>query len=58
MRLALLITKGFRDAVKIGYQNFPDLFALNIVLAELLQVQCQRIVRVWMMKGLWLMSLN
>lgn len=58
MRLALLITKGFRDAVKIGYQNLPDLFALNIVLAELLQVQCQRIVRVWMMKGLWLMSLN
>ncbi|HAI70361.1 MAG TPA: 5-oxoprolinase [Gammaproteobacteria bacterium] len=32
----LLITKGFGDALRIGYQNRPDLFALNIVLPELL----------------------
>lgn len=30
----LLTTKGFRDALRIGYQNRPDLFALNIELPE------------------------
>jgi len=38
-RTVLLITKGFRDALRIGYQNRPDLFALNIVLSELLYEQ-------------------
>lgn len=28
---ALLITKGFKDLLHIGYQNRPDLFALNII---------------------------
>jgi 5-oxoprolinase (ATP-hydrolysing) len=32
----LFITKGFRDALRIGYQNRPKLFALRIVLPELL----------------------
>ena len=32
----LLITKGFRDLLRIGYQNRPRLFDLNIVLPELL----------------------
>ena len=27
----LVVTKGFRDALAIGYQNRPDIFALNIV---------------------------
>jgi len=27
---ALLITRGFADALKIGYQNRPDIFALHI----------------------------
>ncbi|MGB5354151.1 MAG: hydantoinase B/oxoprolinase family protein [Woeseia sp.] len=27
----LLLTKGFEDALLIGYQNRPDIFALNIV---------------------------
>lgn len=31
---ALLITKGFGDALRIGYQNRPDVFALHIVLSE------------------------
>jgi len=31
---ALLITKGFGDALRIAYQNRPDIFALNIVLPE------------------------
>ena len=35
-RTVLLITKGFRDALRIGYQNRPDLFARRIVLPELL----------------------
>ncbi len=38
-RTVLLITKGFGDALRIGYQNRPDLFALNIVLPELLYEQ-------------------
>ncbi len=35
-RTVLLITRGFRDALRIGYQNRPSLFARNIVLPELL----------------------
>ena len=33
---ALLITQGFKDCLRIGYQNRPDIFALNIRLPELL----------------------
>ena len=33
---ALLITRGFRDALRIGYQARPDIFAKKIVLPELL----------------------
>ncbi len=32
----LLITQGFADALRIGYQNRPDLFALDIDLPEML----------------------
>jgi 5-oxoprolinase (ATP-hydrolysing) len=35
-RVVLAITKGFADALQIGYQNRPDLFALNIKLPALL----------------------
>ena len=35
-RTLLLITKGFRDALRIAYQNRPHLFARQIVLSELL----------------------
>jgi len=35
-RTVLAITRGFADALRIGYQNRPDLFALEIVLPELL----------------------
>ena len=34
--VALLVTKGFKDVLRIAYQNRPDIFALNIVLPELL----------------------
>ncbi|MEG4579852.1 hydantoinase B/oxoprolinase family protein [Microcoleus sp. MON1_C5] len=35
-RTILLITKGFRDALRIGYQNRPNIFARHIVLPEML----------------------
>ena len=33
---ALVINHGFADALRIGYQNRPDLFALNIELPQML----------------------
>ena len=30
----LIVTRGFRDALRIGYQNRPDIFARQIVLPE------------------------
>ncbi|MEZ5335737.1 MAG: hydantoinase B/oxoprolinase family protein [Methanolobus sp.] len=35
-KTALVITEGFRDALRIGYQNRPDIFALDIQLPDLL----------------------
>jgi len=35
-RTLLLITRGLKDLLRIGYQNRPDIFALDIVLPELL----------------------
>src|SRR5471032_2523859 len=35
-RTLLLITRGFRDALKIGYQARPEIFAKKIVKPELL----------------------
>ena len=35
-RVVLLITKGFKDALRIGYQNRPDIFARKIVLPSML----------------------
>ncbi len=35
-RTVLLITRGFRDLLRIGYQNRPDLFKLHIQLPALL----------------------
>lgn len=34
--VALIVTKGFKDMLRIAYQNRPDIFALNIQLPELL----------------------
>src|SRR5579864_5190562 len=42
-RTALIITKGFGDALRIGYQNRPKLFARHIVLPEQLY---ERVVEV------------
>ncbi len=35
----LLVTRGFRDALRIGYQTRPELFALDIELPEMLYSQ-------------------
>ena len=35
-RVALLVTRGFRDALRIAYQNRPRLFDREIILPELL----------------------
>jgi 5-oxoprolinase (ATP-hydrolysing) len=35
-RTALLITRGFRDALRVGYQARPEIFAKQIILPELL----------------------
>lgn len=37
--VVLVITKGFRDALRIGYQNRPDIFARHIILPEMLYQQ-------------------
>ena len=36
---ALVITRGFGDALRIGYQSRPDIFALDIQLPEMLYAQ-------------------
>lgn len=33
-KVALAITRGFKDCLRIGYQNRPDIFALNIRLPQ------------------------
>ncbi|OKH55740.1 hydantoinase [Calothrix sp. HK-06] len=38
-RVVLAITKGFKDALRIGYQNRPDIFARRIVLPSMLYEQ-------------------
>ena len=38
-RTLFITTKGFKDALRIGYQNRPDIFAKQIVLPEMLYEQ-------------------
>ncbi|MEA5550735.1 hydantoinase/oxoprolinase family protein [Anabaena cylindrica UHCC 0172] len=38
-RVVLIITKGFKDALRIGYQNRPNIFARNIILPTMLYEQ-------------------
>ncbi len=40
---ALVITKGFKDALRIAYQNRPDIFALHIDLPNMLYGQVAEI---------------
>jgi 5-oxoprolinase (ATP-hydrolysing) len=38
-RVVLAITKGFKDALRIGYQNRPNIFARHIILPTMLYEQ-------------------
>ena len=42
-RTALLITRGFGDALRIGYQARPDIFAKKIVLPERLYARVEEV---------------
>ncbi len=35
----LVVTKGFRDALRIGYQNRPHIFARHIIVPEMLYTE-------------------
>jgi 5-oxoprolinase (ATP-hydrolysing) len=57
-RTVLLITKGFRDALRIGYQHRPNIFARHIVLPEMLYEQVIEIEERYDAHGKVLISLN
>jgi len=42
-RTVLFITKGFRDALRIAYQNRPKIFERHIVLPELLYAEAREV---------------
>ncbi len=54
----LVITKGFKDQLRIGYQTRPDLFALHIKLSELLYCEVLEIDERIGAHGQILVSLN
>jgi 5-oxoprolinase (ATP-hydrolysing) len=57
-RTVLLITKGFGDALRIGYQNRPDIFARQIILPEMLYEQVIEVEERYSAKGKILINLN
>ncbi|MCG9893800.1 MAG: hydantoinase B/oxoprolinase family protein [Thermosynechococcaceae cyanobacterium MS004] len=57
-RTVLAITGGFRDALRIGYQNRPDIFALEIVLPDLLYEQVVEISERYSAAGVELEAVN
>ena len=57
-RTLLLITKGLGDLLRIGYQNRPKLFDLNIILPELLYEQVIEVKERVSSNGQVLSSLN
>jgi len=57
-RTVLLITKGFRDALRIGYQHRPNIFARHIVLPEMLYEQVIEIEERYSAHGEVLIPLN
>jgi len=56
--VVLVITKGFRDALRIGYQNRPDIFAREIVLPEMLYQQVIEVEERYNAQGEELISVN
>ena len=57
-RVALLITKGFKDALRIGYQNRPDIFAQQIILPTMLYEQVIEVEERYDAKGEELIPVN
>ena len=57
-RTVLVITKGFKDALRIGYQNRPDIFAREIILPELLYEKVLEIEERMDAQGNELIALN
>ncbi len=57
-RVVLLITKGFKDALRIGYQNRPNIFARHIILPTMLYEQVIEIDERYDAKGNELISVN
>lgn len=57
-RVVLLITKGFKDALRIGYQNRPDIFARQIILPTMLYEQVIEIDERYDANGNELITIN
>ncbi|AFY41225.1 hydantoinase B/oxoprolinase family protein [Nostoc sp. PCC 7107] len=57
-RTVLVITQGFRDALRIGYQNRPDIFARQIILPEMLYEQVIEVGERYSAQGKELILLN
>ncbi len=57
-RTLLIITKGFGDALRIGYQNRPDIFAQHIVLPKMLYEQVIEVEERYSAQGEELIPLN
>ncbi|BAY17421.1 hypothetical protein NIES21_32590 [Anabaenopsis circularis NIES-21] len=57
-RTVLVITQGFRDALHIGYQNRPDIFALEIILPEMLYEKVIEVDERYSAQGEELIPLN
>ena len=54
----LVITQGFRDALRIGYQNRPDIFALDITLPSMLYEEVVEVAERYNAKGNELVAVN
>jgi len=57
-RVVLLITKGFKDALRIGYQNRPNIFARHIILPTMLYEQVIEVDERYDAKGNELIAVN
>ncbi len=57
-RTVLVITRGFRDALRIGYQNRPNIFARHIILPEMLYEQVIEVEERYSAHGEELIPLN
>jgi len=56
--VVLLITKGFKDALQIGYQNRPDIFARQIILPTMLYEQVLEVEERYAANGQELIPIN